>query len=201
MTAPAFPQPLPLAAWVGLGVLNYNLFANPHTVVECSGVGYRRMPITLVAEADGVTASNPLTVEWPVVMSDWGLVVEAQIFDQPTLGTAPMFVAPMLGQQTAFGVGGFGTQFYGVSNAELEVPQYSRVRLPSGELVANNSGSRAPTGFGTSFFGRFRYGTYYFITASAVLELTFDPVFLCEAGTWSPNGPFSYEGAYQDTPA
>lgn len=200
MTAPAFPQPLPISAWVGLGVVNYNLFANPHTVVECGGAGYKRMPITLVAEADGVTASNPLTVEWPVAMSDWGLVVEAQIYDQPT-GGVPMFVAPVAGQPTYFGMGGFGVEFYGVSNMELEVPQYSRVRLPSCELVATNSGRRAPTGFGTAFFGRYRYGTSAFISASSVLKLTFDPVYLCEAGTWSPNGPFSYEGAYQDTPA
>lgn len=177
---PAFPWPLPLTGYAGLG---------NGTAELSTALNYARQPITMEMTNDGVTAANLDTQEWGTAGNDWGPISSVLVYDAPTGGNL-LFEAILAGYGVPYTWGDYSAGAYSQSAGSLWVHMYDRVRISASSLTAV-AATGVPTGWGTGAFGRYAYGTAPVAegTASAIL-LTFGVIYPCSAGTWAP-GPYA----------
>lgn len=159
---PAFPWPLPLTGYAGLG---------NGTAELTTALNYARQPITLEMTDDGITAANLETQEWGTAGNDWGPISSVLVYDAPTGGNL-LLEAILAGSGTPYSWGDYSAGVYSQSAPSLLVHMYDRVRVSASSLTAIAIAGPAAEG-----------------TANAVI-LTFGVIYPCSAGTWAP-GPYA----------
>jgi hypothetical protein len=183
---PAFPWPLPLVGYAGLGNDIHEL-VNP--------LGYARQPVTIeltdeLTDGGVQIASNLETLEWPTAQADWGTVSTVLVFGAPTGGKL-LLNAILTSAGTPYSWGDYSVGLYSpTSPTPLVIHQYDRPRVSASAIEAWPVDG-IPTGFGRGGWGRYAYGTAPQVYASvAAISLTFGRMYPCVAGTWAP-GPFA----------
>jgi len=182
---PAYPWPLPLTGWAGLG---------NGTVELVNAVNYARMPVTIAAtdeltDTGDVLSANLATVEWPTAMSDWGLVSSVLIYDAPTGGNR-LLEALLVPISIPYSWGQYSAGFYSPTPTGVLIHKYDRPRVSAAALEAWPVDG-APVGYGTGGFGRYGYAAGPGAEGSvAAITLTFARMSPCVAGTWAP-GPWA----------
>lgn len=178
---PAFPWPLPIYGYAGLGNGTSEL---------STALNYARQPITIEMTDDGITAANLDTQEWGTAGNDWGPISSVLVYDAPTGGNL-LLEAILAGAATPYSYGAYSVALYSPTTpAPLIVHMYDRPRISASSLTAV-AVDGPPEGFGTGGFGRYAYATSPAAeaTANAVI-LTFGVIYQCSAGTWTP-GPYA----------
>jgi hypothetical protein len=160
-----WPWPLPLNAWAGLD----SSTGFPPVYSEVAAAGYARVPVSIVVTDDPAVLANLATLEWPLAAAAWGTIDAVPVYDAMTGGNL-LFTATC---------------------PVLTVAMYQRPRIQAGDLVVDNIPD-VGIGFGVGGYSQWGYETQPGIAPQAtVVELTFGPSALCNAGTWAPAGPFA----------
>jgi hypothetical protein len=131
--------------------------------------GYARQAATFEYCIDGTTIANAATIQWPMATQDWGNINQVQLWNVASGGTA---TDNLMSTLPAVDV--------------VWVQQYSIARMrAAGGIFAAQTVTARP--YGVGLYGTERYMTYTVLegTASALLEVLFGAVQMCEPGTWA----------------
>lgn len=172
----AWPFSLPASVWIGLATAEGELL---------TANGYLRLPATLDAEADALVV-NTETLSWPVASANWGTITAVLVFDQIERDTLVTATCPSIA------VNRYGRAR--ISAGDLRVTPgavtvgYGRLSYGRGGYNSPRTASYQSVNFGLGGFGQFGYATRPVIAGQAIVSLTFERVFLCSPGTWTPAG-------------